>query len=89
MQMNGLKTCQTENLSTPGKVQQLESAMATKVRVIVRVRPFLPREINSIDGKPISCVPVLNSECETSEDVSVHLKDHETRYVFFSIVGMC
>lgn len=78
MQMNGLKTCQTENLSTPGKVQQLESAMATKVRVIVRVRPFLPREINSIDGKPISCVPVLNSECETSEDVSVHLKDHET-----------
>ncbi|MCD7472698.1 hypothetical protein HAX54_014026 [Datura stramonium] len=78
MQMNGLKTCQTDNFSTPGKVQQLESALITKVRVIVRVRPFLPQEINSIDGKPISCVSVLNSECEPSEDVTVHIKDHET-----------
>ncbi|KAH0644236.1 hypothetical protein KY284_032120 [Solanum tuberosum] len=32
MQMNGLKVCQTENLATPGRVQQLESALVTKVR---------------------------------------------------------
>ncbi|KAJ8532938.1 hypothetical protein K7X08_015827 [Anisodus acutangulus] len=76
--MNGLKTCQTENLSTPGKAQQLESAVVTKVRVIVRVRPFLPREINSIDGKAISCASVVNTECEPSEGVTVHLKDYET-----------
>lgn len=79
MQMNGLKGCQTENLPTPGRVQQLESSVVTKVRVIVRVRPFLSREINSIGGNPISCVSVLNSECERSDDVTVHLKDHETR----------
>lgn len=79
MQMDGLKTCQTENYSTPGKVQQLESSVVAKVRVIVRVRPFLPRESNSIDGKTISCVSVLNSECQSSDDVTVHLKDHETR----------
>ncbi|CAN4116971.1 unnamed protein product [Withania somnifera] len=78
MQMNGLRTCQIENFSTPGKVQQVESTLVMKVRVIVRVRPFLPREINLIDGKPISCVSVLNSECEPSEEVTVHLKDHET-----------
>ncbi|KAM3340890.1 kinesin-like protein KIN-10C [Capsicum galapagoense] len=78
MQMDGLKTCQTENYSTPGKVQQLESSVVAKVRVIVRVRPFLPRESNSIDGKTISCVSVLNSECQSSDDVTVHLKDHET-----------
>ncbi|XP_060201913.1 kinesin-like protein KIN-10B [Lycium barbarum] len=78
MQMNGPKTCQAENFSTPGRIQQLESNLVTKVRVIVRVRPFLPPEINSIDGKAISCVSVLNAECEPSEDVTVHLKDYET-----------
>lgn len=78
MQMDCLKTCQTENFSTPGKIGQLESALVTKVKVIVRVRPFLPQEINSRDGKPISCVSVLNSESEPSEDVTVHLKDYET-----------
>ncbi|KAH0666591.1 hypothetical protein KY285_027797 [Solanum tuberosum] len=36
------------------------------------------KKINSIDGNAVSSVSVLNSECQPSKDVTVHLKHHET-----------
>ena len=52
----------------------------SKVRVIVRVRPFLPHEIAAAkNGNPISCVSVLDQDCESGEEVVVHLNDQETR----------
>ena len=51
----------------------------SKVRVIVRVRPFLPHEIAAAkNGNPISCVSVLDQDCESGEEVVVHLNDQET-----------
>ncbi|EXC30985.1 Kinesin-like protein KIF22 [Morus notabilis] len=46
----------------------------SKVRVIVRVRPFLPHEATS--GEQMPCVSVLDQEEE--EEVAVYLKDKET-----------
>ncbi|KAL8129749.1 hypothetical protein V2J09_018904 [Rumex salicifolius] len=61
--------------TTPSKLQKLNRP--SKVRVIVRVRPFLAREIASKNGGfPVPCVSVINSE---ENEVSVHLKDQETR----------
>ena len=64
-----------EGSTTPAK-----SAMATnstsKVRVIVRVRPFLMRE--NREQKP--CVSVLDQEMDSAEEVAVYLQDNETRY---------
>ncbi|KAL5549960.1 hypothetical protein UlMin_000136 [Ulmus minor] len=50
----------------------------SKVRVIVRVRPFLQHEISTENEEPRPCVSVLDQECENGEDVAVYLKDKET-----------
>ena len=51
----------------------------SKVRVIVRVRPFLPHEIAAAkNGNPILCTSILDQDCESGEEVVVHLNDQET-----------
>ncbi|KAK6943653.1 Kinesin motor domain [Dillenia turbinata] len=52
--------------------------LISKVRVVVRVRPFLPHEIDEKRGHPISCVSVLDPDIESQEEVTVRLKDQET-----------
>lgn len=51
--------------------------LISKVRVIVRVRPFLPHEISDSDRTP--CVSVLDQDSESGEEVAVYLKDKDTR----------
>ncbi|KAK6140296.1 hypothetical protein DH2020_025992 [Rehmannia glutinosa] len=67
---------QAESLSTPGKNHHQHSSIS-KVRVIVRLRPFLPQEISSRNGNPISCVSIQESE-SSFDEVTVLLKDQET-----------
>ncbi|KAA8516427.1 hypothetical protein F0562_016720 [Nyssa sinensis] len=50
----------------------------SKVRVIVRVRPFLPQEIVAKNGNPVPCASVLDTELDSGDEVTVHLKDQET-----------
>ncbi|CAI9760758.1 unnamed protein product [Fraxinus pennsylvanica] len=74
-------TTQMENLYTPSKIhsQHQQPGSISKVRVIIRVRPFLPHEISSTNAYPISCISLLNSESETfGDEVTVHLQDPET-----------
>lgn len=58
------------------------SSTVSKVRVIVRVRPFLPHQfpndnhINNIS--PIPCASLIDANSE--EEVTVHLKDQATRW---------
>lgn len=71
------------SLITPKKANtmHLQSTSISKVRVIVRARPFLPHEIASAkNGNPISCASVLDQDCESGEEVVVHLNDQETRW---------
>lgn len=56
----------------------LQPSVQSKVRVIVRVRPFLPDEISQKNGNPISCISALDSELESRAEVRVLLKDQET-----------
>lgn len=63
--------------------------LPSKVRVVVRVRPFLPHEAaaaaTSGKGGPASCVSVLGRRASGSsapdDEVTVHLKDQATRSV--------
>ncbi|KAF8402911.1 hypothetical protein HHK36_011003 [Tetracentron sinense] len=71
-----LSTPKMARFLTPAK--HLQSNLVSKVRVIVRVRPFLPYEIEAKDGNPITCVSLINPECGSGIEVSVHLKDQET-----------
>ncbi|KAF7143137.1 hypothetical protein RHSIM_Rhsim05G0192700 [Rhododendron simsii] len=59
---------------TPAK----PSSSISKVRVIIRVRPFLPHETASRNGNSTPCVSVLDSELDSTQEVTVHLKDPET-----------
>ncbi|CAA2974241.1 kinesin KIN-10B [Olea europaea subsp. europaea] len=80
-QIGFFDTIQMENLYTPSKnhSQHQQPGSTSKVRVIIRVRPFLPHEISSKNSNPISCISLLNSESVPSGDeVTVHLKDPET-----------
>lgn len=78
--MASLKAFQMENISTPERLQGSQSSLISKVKVIVRVRPFLPQEISVRNGNSVSCVSTLQSDFETSDEVTVYLKDYETRY---------
>ncbi|KAK9290306.1 hypothetical protein L1049_008473 [Liquidambar formosana] len=75
-QRSSSNTPQTAKFSTLAKPTQPNSI--SKVRVVVRVRPFLPHEINAQNGNPIPCVSVLDQECEAGDEVAVHLKDQQT-----------
>ena len=68
---------QTVKCSTPTKSTNYS---ISKVRVIVRVRPFLFHEISGKNDDPKPCISVLDQECEPSgEEVAVYLKDKDTR----------
>ncbi|QCE11729.1 kinesin family member 22 [Vigna unguiculata] len=55
------------------------SISVSKVRVIVRVRPFLAHETSTKNGDPVSCISVLDQESEfPQEEVAVYLKDPDT-----------
>ncbi|KAL2481545.1 ATP binding microtubule motor family protein [Abeliophyllum distichum] len=72
---------QMENLYTPSKnhSQHEQPSSISKVRVIIRVRPFLPQELSSENANPVSCVSLLSPESESyGDEVTVHLKDPET-----------
>lgn len=65
---------QSVKLCTPSK-----QAVVSKVRVVVRVRPFLPKEIAARNGNSKSCIFLLDhQENDSSDEVSVHLKDPNT-----------
>ncbi|KAK8561786.1 hypothetical protein V6N13_149064 [Hibiscus sabdariffa] len=65
---------QSVNLGTPSK-----QATVSKVRVVVRVRPFLPQEITARNGNSKSCAFLLDhQDNDSSDEVSVHLKDPNT-----------
>ncbi|EOY07527.1 hypothetical protein SCA6_001493 [Theobroma cacao] len=66
METQGVKLC------TPSK-----QAIVSKVRVVVRVRPFLPQEIAARNGNSKSCVFLLDNQ-DSSDEVAVHLKDPNT-----------
>ncbi|XP_039019399.1 kinesin-like protein KIN-10B [Hibiscus syriacus] len=62
---------QSVNLGTPSK-----QATVSKVRVVVRVRPFLPQEITARNGDSKSCAFLLDHQDNDSYgEVSIHLKD--------------
>lgn len=65
-----------ETLSTPSK--RSVSNSISKVRVVVRVRPFLSQEISAKKGNPKSCISVLDKESGSCNEVTVHLKDPNT-----------
>ncbi|XP_057470492.1 kinesin-like protein KIN-10C [Actinidia eriantha] len=65
-------------MSTPAKPSQSNCSSISKVRVILRVRPFLPHEIAARNGNSTPCVSVLDSKFDSSPDVTVQLKDQET-----------
>ncbi|XP_050381934.1 kinesin-like protein KIN-10B isoform X2 [Argentina anserina] len=66
-----------EGSATPAKSPNPN--LTSKVRVIVRVRPFLPHEIAALDGDQTPCASVLELESQPStDDVVVHLKDKDT-----------
>uniref|UniRef100_A0A803N602 Kinesin-like protein n=1 Tax=Chenopodium quinoa TaxID=63459 RepID=A0A803N602_CHEQI len=64
---------------TPAKSAK-SSTKVSKVRVIVRVRPFLSHEIASISKDSVPCVSTLtdNGGLDFDHEVSIHLKDQET-----------
>ncbi|KAH6826426.1 hypothetical protein C2S53_013520 [Perilla frutescens var. hirtella] len=68
---------QAESFSTPAKNRHHPISIA-KVRVIVRLRPFLSHEISSRNGNPISCVSLQESDTSSSDEVTVLLKDQVT-----------
>jgi kinesin family protein 22 len=51
----------------------------SKVRVVVRVRPFLPHEISGKNSDLTPWVSVLDQDSEYREEVAVYLKDKDTR----------
>ncbi|CAH9074432.1 unnamed protein product [Cuscuta europaea] len=74
-----IEASQLESISSPESRTESHSNLTAKVKVIVRVRPFLFEEISARNGSPpVSCVSILHSGFETSDEVTVYLKDNET-----------
>ncbi|XP_054784183.1 LOW QUALITY PROTEIN: kinesin-like protein KIN-10B [Prosopis cineraria] len=71
-----LNTPKTSNSCTPLKTSNPKSI--SKVRVIIRVRPFLPHEISARNGNSSSCISFLDQDSESPEEITVYLKDPET-----------
>ncbi|XP_054791731.1 kinesin-like protein KIN-10B [Prosopis cineraria] len=71
-----LNTPKTSNSCTPLKTSNPKSI--SKVRVIIRVRPFLPHEISARNGNSSSCISFLDHDSESPEEITVYLKDPET-----------
>lgn len=77
----GIAANLAEAFSTPGKIRHPPTSIS-KVRVIVRLRPFLPQEISSRKGNPVSCVS-LHGSGSSFDEVTLLLKDQETRFVIW------
>ncbi|XP_048319634.2 kinesin-like protein KIN-10B [Ziziphus jujuba] len=69
-------TTQTTKSTTPAA--KVNPTSISKVRVIVRVRPFLPHEIAVKNDDQTPCVSLLEEECQSGDEVVVYLKDKET-----------
>ncbi|XP_042512318.1 kinesin-like protein KIN-10B [Macadamia integrifolia] len=69
---------QTELTSTMARTPASQKHLDSKVRVIVRLRPFLPSEIAARGGNSVPCISALDPDCGSCEEVVVHLKDHES-----------
>ncbi|KAJ8899914.1 hypothetical protein K2173_019618 [Erythroxylum novogranatense] len=75
VQTSSLKTPKSSlKYSAPGKLRE----SINKIRVVIRIRPFLPQEISANDVFPISCVSVLERDCDSRDEVTVLLKDPDT-----------
>ncbi|KAJ4704680.1 Kinesin-like protein [Melia azedarach] len=65
------------SMNTPSKPAIIPNS-SSKVRVVVRIRPFLPQEIAAKNGHPKSCISVIDKNLESCNEVAVHLKDPYT-----------
>ncbi|CAF2118179.1 BnaA03g54890D [Brassica napus] len=63
-----------DSKTTPLKPNVSDSLSISKVRVVVRVRPFLPPEIPDVR----SCVSVVDGDGRDSSEVAVYLKDPDS-----------
>ncbi|CAG7878731.1 unnamed protein product [Brassica rapa] len=63
-----------DSKTTPVKPNVSDSPSISKVRVVVRVRPFLPPEIPDVR----SCVSVVDGDGGDSSEVAVYLKDPDS-----------
>ncbi|KAL8483907.1 hypothetical protein ACS0TY_026553 [Phlomoides rotata] len=71
-----MTSTEEEIFTTPAKIHHRSCSVA-KVRVIVRLRPFLSQEISSKNGNPIPCATLQGSD-SSSDEVTLHLKDPDT-----------
>ncbi|KAL3642500.1 hypothetical protein CASFOL_013315 [Castilleja foliolosa] len=71
------RTNAEKTFSTPAKNHHQPITPISKVRVVLKLRPFLPLEISSRNGNPNSCVTIQDSESSVDE-ITVLLKDHDT-----------
>ncbi|XP_077239056.1 ATP binding microtubule motor family protein [Tasmannia lanceolata] len=62
----------------PNSSKHIHYISETKVRVVVRVRPFLASERDSNEENPIPCVTILDLDRGSGEEVAIHLKDQES-----------
>ncbi|KAL5991942.1 hypothetical protein ACLOJK_012854 [Asimina triloba] len=62
----------------PSSVHPNQTNSESKVRVVLRIRPFLDSEIAALAGNRTPCVSVLDGECGSSQEVTVHIKDQES-----------
>lgn len=81
---------QSCSVKTPKPLQKkfMDASCTSKVRVIVRVRPFLSHEIPAKNGNPSSCISVLDRDSDSRDEVTVHLQDPETRSVSFLLLSL-
>ncbi|URE11107.1 KISc [Musa troglodytarum] len=66
------------NQASNSSAKHLNSSIPSPVRVVLRVRPFLPSEIDSNGERSIPSVNLLDSDRSVGEEVTVHLKDQWT-----------
>ena len=63
---------------TPAKTKLLDSSSISNVRVVLRVRPFLLREISDESGDRRSCVSIIAGDEGDTSEVAVYLKDPDS-----------
>lgn len=56
----------------------LRPDLESKVRVVIRVRPFLPVEIEAAKGKPKSCLTITKANGHLEREDTLHIKDMKT-----------
>ncbi|CAK9323261.1 unnamed protein product [Citrullus colocynthis] len=68
-----------ENFELHAPATSTSHCAISKVRVVARVRPFLPQEVSVKSYRaPVSCISVVDQGRISQEEVTVHLKDPET-----------